>query len=134
VLNRGNPQLSRQFRAGDVAMDVGGEMLVIGCINAEDKNRNPRWQQKSPWMPDPYCRRGCRGDSNIRSIAQRRHDRTRPVRRHAVAPHSPQRVAIISSRGISSKSAIDRDHHRHRGQLSRADKDQLQGLNVHSPG
>ena len=41
---------------------------VIGRISAEDTNWFPRWWQKNPWMPCPYCSRGWRKVSSIRSM------------------------------------------------------------------
>jgi hypothetical protein len=41
---------------------------VIGSISAEETNRFPRCRQKNPWIPCPYCSRGCRNVSIIRSM------------------------------------------------------------------
>jgi len=60
---------------------------VIGRISAEDTNWFPRWWQKNPWIPCPYCSRGC-----ARSAAPDRcsgspasRDRAGPARQYAVA-------------------------------------------------
>jgi len=41
---------------------------VTGSISAEETNRFPRCWQKNPWIPCPYCSRGCRNVSIIRSM------------------------------------------------------------------
>ena len=52
----------------NVVADVGGNCSVIGRISAEDTNWFPRWWQKNPWMPCPYCSRGWRKVSSTRSM------------------------------------------------------------------
>jgi hypothetical protein len=41
---------------------------VIGSISDEETNRFPRCRQKNPWIPCPYCSRGCRNVSSTLSM------------------------------------------------------------------
>jgi len=57
----------RQNRHRRLAAHAAGQGIPA-LRAAEETNRFPRCWQKNPWIPCPYCSRGCRNVSITRSM------------------------------------------------------------------